>query len=154
MADFEFPIEKGHIITFARSLGESNPLFFDHAGDRESAASIVAPPTFVQASIRFAPDHPLRPRPGMSSQGDEQRTGRGGGTQLHAEQHFEYRRRVVAGETLNAVSRTGATWQKQGRRGGTLTFNETFVDYVGADGEVAITARTVGVVTSQVVEGT
>jgi hypothetical protein len=156
VAPFDFPVEKGHIITFARSLGEVNPVFYDTLETHGASAPIVAPPTFTQASIRFSPDNPMRPCLGVASERNdgERRTNTGGGTQLHAEQHFEYRRPMVAGETLKVVSRAGATWQKEGRRGGTLTFTETFVDYLDADGEVVITARTVGVVTSQVVEGT
>lgn len=152
---FDFPIEEGHIVTFARSLGEVNPVFYGSSFGSDGGGPIVAPPTFTQASIRFSPVNPMRPSLGEDSRRatSEQLENSGRGTQLHAEQHFEYRRLVVAGETLTAVSRAGATWQKEGRRGGTLTFTETFMDYLDSDGEVVITARTVGVVTSQVVEG-
>ena len=57
-----------------------------------------------------------------------------------------------SGETLRVVTRAGSTWQKEGRRGGTLTFTETFTDYLDSQGDVVVTARLVGVMTSQVVE--
>ncbi len=156
MESFAFPIEEGHIATYARSLGEVNPVFYrPSSASNVAGAQIVAPPTFTQASIRFAPENPMRRPLGIEATNATrgELANSGGGTQLHAEQHFEYRRLVVAGETLTAVSRAGATWQKEGRRGGTLIFTETFLDYLDGDGEVVITARTVGVVTSQVVEG-
>lgn len=152
MATFEFPVEKGHIITFARSLGEEDPIFVgEGATSGNDERPLVAPPTFTQASIRFSPENPMRRHLGASP-GELPAERASTGRQLHAEQHFEYHRPVVAGEVLTVIARPGATWEKQGRRGGTLSFTETFVDYVDANGDVAITARTVGVVTSQVVE--
>ena len=60
-----FPIETGHILLFARSIGDTNPLYTD---DGAAAAAgydgVLAPPTFVQASAQFSPDYPLRPQPG------------------------------------------------------------------------------------------
>ncbi len=148
MESFDFPIEKGHILTFARSLGEENPAFVGEV-PTVVAGTLVAPPTFLQSSARFSPDNPMRPR---SSNTSAPLSERGGGTQLHAEQHFAYHRPVVAGETLKVVPRAGTTWQKEGRRGGTLTFTESFTDYLDAQGDVVVTARLVGVETSQVVE--
>lgn len=60
-----FPIEEGHILMFARAIGDPNPVYTD----REAAAvtavgGIIAPPTFVQASAQFDPDYFLRPHDG------------------------------------------------------------------------------------------
>jgi len=44
------------------------------------------------------------------------------------------------------------TWEKQGRRGGALTFRETITEYRGEDGELVVTARGVGVRTGQTVK--
>ena len=56
-----FPIEASHIMMFARSIGDPNPIFdctVTEPGD------MVAPPTFAQSSAQFDPDYPLRPKPG------------------------------------------------------------------------------------------
>ena len=72
---------------------------------------------------------------------------------LHAEQHFEYHRPLVAGEVLTAVERDGKTWEKESKRGGTLLFEEKFIDYRNVDtGELVVTARFVSVLPSQAIK--
>ena len=165
----EFPIERGHIMMFARSVGDPNPIYSDPQYAKLSdIGHVIAPPTFVQASAQFDPHYSLRPRLGepwvgstVTSSGDVDRRSNvvddaprtDKCTSLHAEQHYVFNRHVVAGETLFATARPGTTWQREGRRGGTLTFTETYTDYRDASGEIAITARSVGVRTSQNVAG-
>ena len=154
-----FPVEAGHIMQFARAIGDPNPVYYDadHAAATE-VGGILAPPTFVQASAHFDPDYFLRPKIGepwfgsgrTSSGATSSATGSGGGG-LHAEQHFEYHRPLLAGDVLTASVREGGTWEKQGRRGGTLRFSETIVEYRDAAGELVVTARGVGVRTEQAV---
>ena len=72
---------------------------------------------------------------------------------LHAEQHFEYHRPLVAGEVLAATERDGTTWEKESKRGGSLLFEEKFIDYTNVDtGDLVVTARFVTVLPSQVVK--
>ena len=110
MAVGKFPVEASHILMFARSVGDDNPIYSDadYAAETEPG-SIIAPPTFMQASAQFDPDYFLRPKPGQPWIGSgREATGRestvpgaksnasdkpsGGGGILHAEQHFEYHR--------------------------------------------------------------
>ena len=156
---------------FARAIGDFNPVYFDEDQARESkVGGIIAPPTFVQASAQYDPQYPLRPQPGTpwfgsgatpsgrvtnvepvtTADGSDGRPS--GGTGLHAEQHYEYHRPVRAGEVLTLTLRTGKSWEKQGRRGGLLHFRETIIEYRGEDGELAVTARGVGVRTEQKVK--
>ncbi len=166
---------------FARSVGDPNPIYADaqYAASTE-VGSVIAPPTFVQASAQFDDDYPLRPRigepwfgsgknatgavpvarsgaspetaTGGSSSGGGGNTGGGNGGVLHAEQHYEYHRPLRAGEVLTAAVLPGKSWQKEGRRGGTLSFSESIIEYRGADGELVVTARSVGVRTGAVVK--
>jgi hypothetical protein len=146
---------------FARGIGDDNPIYSDLEYAKDSdVGHVIAPPTFAQASAQFDPNYSLRPRVGrpwgesgantleVANEGPPTRSGTG----LHAEQHFRYFRHVAAGEVLFATSRSGGTWQREGRRGGTLSFSETFVDYRDEDGEIVITSRSVGVKTSKPVE--
>jgi acyl dehydratase len=170
MTASRFPIEAGHIMMFARAIGDFNPVYHDAAYARDSGAGgIIAPPTFVQASAQYDADYPLRPHPGVPWFGSgatpsgrvtsaaptsptsdfDSKSSRGTG--LHAEQHYEYHRPVRAGETLTLAVRTGKSWEKQGRRGGLLHFQESIVEYRGEKGELVITARSVGVRTEQIV---
>ena len=166
MADFEFPVEAGHIMLFARSVGDDNPVYRDaeYAAATE-AGGIIAPPTFVAAGAQFTPDYPLRPHPGRpwfgsgrnptglerDSGGGSGASGGGGGG-LHAEQHYEYHRPLRAGDVLRAETRLGKQWEKQGRRGGKLLFSENVTEYRNQRGELVVTARGVGVRTERVVE--
>src|SRR5215813_6207718 len=61
-----FPIEAGHILLFARSIGDPNPVYADaDAAAASEVGAVIAPPTFVQASAQFDPDYPLRPKVGQ-----------------------------------------------------------------------------------------
>ena len=100
----QFPIEAGHIMMFARSIGDDNQIYYDadYAKKAEPKA-IIAPPTFVQSSAQFDPDYFLRPKVGQAWFGSGKEPtgvkraaggggGGGGGGGLHAEQHYEYHR--------------------------------------------------------------
>jgi N-terminal half of MaoC dehydratase len=158
-----FPIEAGHIMMFARAIADPNPIYSDaeYAAGTE-VGGVIAPPTFVFAGAQYDPDWTLRPKfdePWMGSGreatqldrsggGDRSSSGRG----LHAEQHFEYHRPLLAGDVLTSTVHPGATWEKEGRRGGTLQFSEVITEYRTLDGELVVTARMVGVQTGRAVE--
>lgn len=159
MADqFTFPVEAGHVLMFARAVGDPNPVYSDpECASARALGSVIAPPTFVQASAQFDPDYFLRPKPGepwfgsgREPTGDPDRLG--GGTGLHAEQHYEYHRPPRAGDVLTVTVRPGERWEKQGRRGGKLSFRETITEYRDQQGELVVTARSVGVQTEKTVE--
>ena len=159
MAIEKFPVEAGHIMMFARAVGDANKIYYDEAYAKTTeVGSIIAPPTFVQASAQFDPDYRLRPTigepwfgSGRESTGVQQSRG-GGGTGLHAEQHYEYHRHPRPGDILTATSRPGQTWERQGRRSGKLIFTETITEYRDQHGELVVTARGVGVRTERPVE--
>lgn len=154
-----FPVEAGHIMLFARAIGDNNQIYYDenYAGGTEPGA-IIAPPTFVQASAQFDPEYRLRPKIGEPwfGSGKEptgvQQTSSGSGGGLHAEQHYEYHLPLKAGEVLTATVKPGNTWEKQGRRSGKLIFTETITEYRNAKGELVVTARGVGVRTERPVD--
>ncbi|MGH9210857.1 MAG: FAS1-like dehydratase domain-containing protein [Acidimicrobiales bacterium] len=177
MAVERFPIEAGHVLMFARSIGDPNPVYSDPDSEAARAVgAVLAPPTFVQASAQFEPDYPLRPKPGRpwfgsgrepsglrprsedTGDGGDGEGGRksggggGGGTGLHAEQHYEYHRTPRVGDVLTATIRPGRRWEKQGRRAGKLIFSESITEYRDQDGELVVTATGVGVLTERPAE--
>jgi hypothetical protein len=135
-----FPVEAGHVLMFARSLGAADP----EGG--LPAPGDPAPPTFAQASAQFDPDYPLRPRPGGEWHGSGGEAGlvKEGAGGLHAEQHFTYHRPVRVGDVLSAATRPGEEWEKQGRSG-RLVFREQITEYRDEAGELVVTARSVSV---------
>lgn len=159
MAADKFPIEAGHIMLFARSIGDANPIYYD-------AEKAIAPPTFVQASAQFTEDYGLRPKIGKRWFGSGKTDmgsnapadpaaeaaggGRGGGGGgLHAEQHYEYHRPVLPGMVLHSVTKPGKTWEAEGRRAGKLNFSESITEYYDEDNNLVVTARSVGVRTER-----
>ena len=157
----KFPVEATHIMMFARAVGETNPVYFDEdAAKKTEAGGIIAPPTFVQSSAQFDPDYHLRPKPGQrwfgSAKGptgltedDEQAKTSGG---LHAEQHYEYHRYPRPGDVLSVEIKPGKVWEKEGRRSGKLIFTERVTEYRDQNGELVVTARSVGVKTERPVD--
>jgi acyl dehydratase len=163
MAAERFPVEAGHILLFARSIGDDNVVYTDEeAAKKTEAGGIIAPPTFVQASAQFDPNYGLRPKIGQPWFGSGKNpTGRvagsgggggGGGGGLHAEQHYEYHRPLRAGDVLTAKTFPGKTWEKEGKRSGKLVFSESVTEYRDQKGELVVTARGVGVRTERPVE--
>ena len=168
MAVEKFSVEASHIMMFARSIGDPNPIYHDesYAAGTETGG-IIAPPTFVQASAQFDPDYRLRPKPGEPWMGsgaeatgippkepgdDDTPTGMGA-RGLHAEQHYTYHRQLRPGDVLHATVKPGERWEKQSKRAGLLKFAETVTEYRDQTGELVITARSVGVQTEKAVEG-
>ena len=155
MAVRRFPVEESHITMFARAVGDANPVYHEHG------PHMIAPPTFAQASAQFDPDYPLRPKIGEpwfgsgkepSGNPSGSREGGGGGGFLHAEQHFEYHRHLRPGDILSAETKPGKKWEKEGKRSGKLSFSESITEYRDQNGELVITARSVGVKTERPVD--
>ncbi len=154
MAVKNFPIEAGHIMMFARSIGDTNQIYYDaeHAASTDQGA-IIAPPTFVQSSAQFEPDYFLRPKIGEAWFGSgktptgitKKEGGSGGGGGLHAEQHYVYHLPIQLGDQLTATTKPGKSWNKEGRRGGKLMFSESVTEYRNQKGELVVTATGVGV---------
>lgn len=172
MATEIFPIEAGHVMTFARAIGDENPIYYDEGAARNTEAKgLLAPPTFVIADVQYdpAPSPRLRPQIGVTWFGSGRhstypletrgnaspvtpREEKKQGTRLHAEEHFEFFRALRVGDVLTKTSRAGDTWERTGRRGGTLLFTEQIHEYRDQDGNLVVTARQVSVQTERVVE--
>ena len=165
MAAKTFPVEAGHILMFARSVGDDNRIYSDaDYAKATEAGSIIAPPTFAQSSAQFDPDYFLRPKVGQPWFGSGKNPtgitrepgsgggGGGGGGGLHAEQHFEYHRHLRPGDVLTATTTPGKTWERESARAGKLMFSESVTEYRDQNGELVITARGVGVRTERPVD--
>jgi len=124
-----FPVEAGHILMFARAIGDDNPAY-QGAMTGEPA---VAPPTFGWAAAHYDPECRVRPRPGAPWPPF-------GGSGLHAEQSYTYHRPIRSGDVLTVTERPGRSWVKQRRRGGELHFSEEISEYRDEQGELVLSA--------------
>ena len=165
MASVMFPVEAGHILMFARAIGDVNPIYHDvEFAAGSEVGSIIAPPTFPWAVGQFDPDFPLRPKPGqpwfgsgkeptgVTREKDESEGAGAAAGGLHAEQHFEYHRHLRPGDVLTVTERPGETWERESKRAGKLVFSEAIVEYRDQDGDLVVTARYVLVRTEKVIE--
>lgn len=157
MAIEKFPVEASHVMMFARGVGDPNPIYYDKEyAAKSEVGRIPAPPTFTVAAMQFEPSHRFRPtidEPWLGSgkeptgnlpTGDRSLVGL-----MHAEMEFEYHKHPGVGDELTISVRPGKSWEKEGRRGGTLKFNESITEYHNQDGELMITARSVSVQTER-----
>jgi acyl dehydratase len=98
-------IEKGRLQFFARSIGETNPIYTDEAAAKAAGyRSLPAPPTFV-FSIDLEQDNPFA---------DIEDMGINLGKILHAEQAFTYHEPICAGDTITLQSKVTDIYDKKG----------------------------------------
>ena len=156
--EIKMPVEATHIMMFARSIGDNNPIYHDAAyAQTRDTQGIIAPPTFARSVSQFDPDYELRPKPdekwfgsGKTPSGIDTKAKTSGG--LHAEQHFEYHRHLKPGDQLTMRSKDGKHWEKDSKRAGRLQFSETIQEFWDQKGQLVITMRSVVVRTEKPVE--
>jgi acyl dehydratase len=111
-----FPIEAGKIAEFAEATKGDRPLYLDTTGDTarsEGFDDVPAPPTFTMASIFFRDRQDVPGKPDLGF--DKSRT-------LHGEEQYEFKRIPVAGDVLTGVGELTDVYQREGSRGGMMTF--------------------------------
>ena len=136
------PVERGKIAEFARAIREDNPIYFDEAAARAAGfPGIPAPPTFFEVLLRFLDfgiERPRTPRPA------------GGGAGFDGGREIEYLKPIVAGDVLTMKKSQGDTYEREGRRGGKLTFTSDDCEFFNQRGEKVMVVRSITVRTSQV----
>jgi len=129
-------IEAGKIAEFARAVKDGNPAYTRPDGT-------PAPPTFLMTLAHWMGSL------GETRQGiklDYRRL-------LHGEQEFEYVRPIRAGDVLTFRSRTKDVLQKEGKRGGTMTFVIGETEFKNQRGEVVAYMRNTAIETADAVKG-
>lgn len=140
---FDFPVEPGRILSFARSVGDDDPAYRAQLYAAPRGRTLVTPPTFVRTADHYDPD---RTRAGQEGFGAPDGTGGfvDGANAVHAEQHFEYLAPFRAGDRVHVETTPGRTWTKHGRSG-RLEFYETLTEFRNDAGDVLVRARKVSV---------
>lgn len=115
----DFPVTAVKIVEVAEAVRDENPLYRD--SDLASARgydAVPAPLPFAwSGSVRPTYGPPDRAWPGFDFGFDWSRV-------LHGEERFSYQRPVVAGDHLTGTSTVTDVSQREGKRGGTMTFVE------------------------------
>jgi len=135
-------IERGKIREFARAIKDDNPIYSDEEVAKDRTGGIMPPPTFTM-TLGFWDSGPHKPLLTY----DVRRL-------LHGEQEFEYRAPIYAGDVLTATTRVADVYEKQGSRGGSMTFGITETTFVNQRGEKVLISRSTVIETGGVVERT
>jgi hypothetical protein len=127
------PIERGKIREFARACKSDNPAYVD-------AAAPAAPPTFL-TTVNFWMGRGRSPLQQLDI--DLRRL-------LHGGQEYVFHGPPPrAGTELTFQTRVDKIYEKEGRRGGTMTFIETVTEFRDPQGTLVAEARSTAIETGQ-----
>jgi hypothetical protein len=131
---FRVVVEEGKVREFARAVRSSNPAYLDDGPQATSPVTFLASSAFWQGR-ESSPwgDAPLK----------WERI-------LHGEQEFVFPGPPpAAGTELTAEARIDRIYEKEGKRGGTMTFAEVVTEYRDPSGAVVAESRSTVIETSQ-----
>jgi acyl dehydratase len=139
-------VAPGKVAEFARAVRDDNPAHYDPDAARERGFDAVpAPLTFTRVSA-FPHNRPE----GVEGTGFDL------GLEpviIHGEQAYEFERPLVAGDVLDGETTLAEVYQREGRRGGTMTFVEYETAYYDQDGDLVVTDRSTAIETEESVGG-
>ncbi len=128
---FEFRVERGKIREYALALGLIDPVHTDVEAARAAGFNdLLAPLTFTRQFWHENDANDPMPHLGY----DPRR-------RLHGEQEFEYHKPLVAGMVLRGRNVIVSTREKEGRRGGKMTFVVIETRFTDEAGELVQVAR-------------
>jgi len=127
-------VEQGKVREFAKAILDDNPVY--------SEDDPPLPPTFTMAMAHW-PAPQGGQAAGLSKLGlDMLRV-------LHGGQEYEYLGEIKVGDKLTTRSKIADIYEKEGKRGGTLTFVTSETTFTNQRGEDVLVARTILVQTSK-----
>ncbi len=128
-------VETGKIREFARAVKDPSPAYV-------AADPAAAPPTFLMTVAHWVRD---LGETRSAVKLDYRRL-------LHGEQEFEYLQPIRAGDVLTFRSRTKDVFEKQGKRGGTMTFVIGETEFRNQRGEIVAYTRSTAIETAGAVK--
>jgi hypothetical protein len=131
---FRVVVEEGKVREFARAVKSSNPAYV------AEGPQATSPATFLVSSMFWQ-------RPENSPWGDTRLNWQ---RILHGEQEFVFPGPPPpAGTELTAEARIDRVFEKEGKRGGTMTFVETVTEYRDSSGAIVAESRSTLIETSR-----
>jgi peroxisomal enoyl-CoA hydratase 2 len=138
---FTVPIEWSKVREFARAIRDPNPVYFDLELAKRECGGTPVPPTFLQVAA-FWQDAESMPTANF----DLRRI-------LHGEQEFEFYKPILVGDVLTGTAQIADVYEREGGRGGKMTFMVTEIEYRNQHGEKVAVARGTLIETGQAVGG-
>lgn len=134
MGGSQMVVELGKVREFAKAILDDDPAY--------GTESPPIPPTFTMAMAHW-------PAPSGGQGAALANLGLDLLRILHAGQEYEYLRPIEVGDVLTTRSRISDVSEKEGRKGGTLTFITSETTFSNQRGEDVLIARTILVQTSK-----
>jgi acyl dehydratase len=135
LAELEFPVERGKIKEFASAICDPNPVYRDREYARNKGFTDVLMPVTFPGTFTF---HLGSENAVMEIM---EQLDMDAGKSVHGSFEVVYERPVCAGETLRGEVVVGKIHQKQGKRGGMMTFVEMEISFYDAENRLAVVAR-------------
>ena len=142
---FTMPVEWGKVREFARAIKDKNPVYFDPEAAKKECGGIPVPPTFLMASSFWQAGSAQDAGTALDVGFDTRRI-------LHGEQEFEFYKTIFVGDVLTGVARIADLYEKEGGRGGKMTFLVTETEYTNQKGEKVALSRSTLIETGQAVK--
>jgi len=138
-----FIVERGKVHEFANAILDDHPHYHDlEAATRDGLPSVVAPPTYSSVASYFGGGGP-----GGAMSALDMRFA------LHGGQEWLFERPIFAGDVLTVEPGQSTSYEKEGRRGGTMKFIENEVIYRDQHGEIVLRGKSTLIQTAGVVAG-
>lgn len=137
-------VELGKVDEFARAIKDESPVYL-YSGNNTKETPVPLTFTRVSRFPRYQFDD-LTGYLGFDLGFDPSYT-------VHGEEEYDFERPVYAGDTLSATTTLTAIYQREGSRGGTMTFAEFETEYRDADDRRVVTERHVRIETEGGIDG-
>ena len=135
LAEFEFPVERGKIKEFASAILDPNPIYRDREYARSKGFNDVLMPVTFPGSFPHHLDSDNFILELSLKIGVDPTKGVLGETEII------HHRPVCAGETLRGEIKIGRIYEKEGKRGGKMTFIELEIHYYDAENNPVVIMR-------------
>lgn len=136
-----FPVERGKIHEFANSILDDNPHYHDEAAAQaDGLATVVAPPTYASVASYF-----------LTGEGPSGMSGLDMRYVLHGGSEWTFERPIMVGDVLTGEPGETSSYEKTGKRGGTMKFIDSETIYKDQNGDVVMRLKSTLIQTAGVV---
>lgn len=130
----DFPVERGKIREFAGAILDDNPVYRDREYARSKGfKDVIIPPTFPGSTYQFFVDADMWK--------ECMKLGIELAKSVHGEVEIIHHRPVCAGETFHGELVVGNIYEKEGKRGGKMTFVDVEVNLYDEENKPAVLVR-------------
>jgi peroxisomal enoyl-CoA hydratase 2 len=129
----DLTVEAGKVAEFASAIKDDNPVYRDESVATERGYDAIPAPLTFARTVLFPR---YRPAGVDSYRGFD--LGFESEYSVHGEQRYAFERPLVVGDVLTGRTTLTDVFQREGSRGGTMTFAVLETEYTDADGDLVL----------------